>query len=68
VPPIATSKQEPTQPETTLLFLVAELDLGRAQPKPSTEGRAREGPAKLNSRPRKRLAYKTSAECYAETR
>jgi hypothetical protein len=48
-----------------LHFLVAELDLGRAQPKPSAEGRAREGHGKLNSRPRKRLGYKTPEECYA---
>jgi len=53
---------------TMLRFLIAELDLGRAQPKPSTEGRAREGHGKLNSRPRNRLGYKTPQDCYTETR
>jgi len=52
---------------TMLHFLIAELDLGRAQPKPSTEARAREGHDKLNSRPRKRLGFKTPEECYAAT-
>jgi IS30 family transposase len=49
-----------------LRFFIAELDLGRAQPKPSTEGRAREGHGKLNSRSRKRLGYKTPEECYVQ--
>ena len=53
---------------TRLRFLIAELDLGRAQPKPSTEPRAREGPAKLNSQPRKQLGYKTPEECYVAGR